>query len=743
MGITASCTYDTFLVEDNHANVTLSLSIGDEAVNVSRASVEDEGAENVIKTIELFFYGTNDVIYVPNEELSLNNGIISLSMLEEDFQKLGSSCQVYAIVNRVGDLPTDYSLASLRKMVISSSFVDENDALQAQESFVMDGLATVTCASNALTGTINVERVAVKVGLTLVNTAGNSTEELSVKEKRTVNGEEVEVTLWTATTGDVNISLRRGASSTYLGSTHYDENSEPIEEDYVYSVQPADVFSTAYTPLVTTVEGVSKYASFYTYPTNWENNENARTHIMLSVNWTKADGSKEKRLTYYEINVNPAAPFTERNNFYQIKQQISVLGSEEEDTPLELKNSSYNVVPWQTTAASTGSLSRPKYLMVEETTISLRNVETKRIYFSSSDPIDLINNDLTINWDYTKPSTAQVLTLAKYNNAQKSTLANGDIQYIVSNRGTPVVDKTTTTVSGVTNRIQGDYKVTITIHNANPNDANDRSYIEVNHPLKNLMDATSDYSRYFINFGVQHQGNDDYKETIKITQYPMLSIVADQNSSGPNETNGGDGYVFINGSNTSRTDWERVAGGLTNNTCPNRYIVSVSTLNNTDAGKNYIIGDPRTEDREITVNGRDLSNYLPADVNVNPKMISPEFMFASSYGQCPAFINKEKAERRCATYQEDGYPAGRWRLPSEAEVKYAIQLYKWGIIPQLFSENVNYWSANGKINGNGVNNGNSYYNGEQVAVRCVYDTWYWGTEHNAKSTKWTYKDTRD
>ena len=143
--------------------------------------------------------------------------------------------------------------------------------------------------------------------------------------------------------------------------------------------------------------------------------------------------------------------------------------------------------------------------------------------------------------------------------------------------------------------------------------------------------------------------------------------------------------------------------------------------------------------RKITINGTELTNYLPTALDVSANMISPEFMFASSYGACPSQMSKENAERRCATYQEDGYPAGRWRLPTEAEVKYAIQLKGWNVIPELFSSSMNYWSAHGKITGSAVNNGNT----NTAVVRCVYDTWYWGTEHTAGSTTYVYDDTRD
>ena len=41
---------------------------------------------------------------------------------------------------------------------------------------------------------------------------------------------------------------------------------------------------------------------------------------------------------------------------------------------------------------------------------------------------------------------------------------------------------------------------------------------------------------------------------------------------------------------------------------------------------------------------------------------------------------------RCAGYQEAGYPAGRWRVPTMAEINYIVQLSGWGVIPSLFSE---------------------------------------------------------
>lgn len=745
LGMMPSCTYDTIHVNglNENANVTLTLALGDQSLQVSRATVPDEAPENEIKTVDLYFYKAGDGESVSpkhvEEGLVPKEGKISFSMPVDNFNELFpndavTSCQVFAIVNRPATpngtnvkypkdtdnvLPTDKTVENLKNMVLYSDFAS------TQTSFVMhsintdeegeeiegsNGMVTINrTQTNGLNGTIPVKRVAAKIGLQLVYPEEAPTD---YQNKLLVyNGTVVE---WYAGVENVKISLRRGSSRAYLGTDDY-------------SAQSADIFSTAYTNLVTGTGDQAKYVSLYTYPTNWTQNENARTHLMLVVTWTKADNSEEKKETFYEINVNPAGSYTERNHYYQILQEISVLGSEEEEKPLILEDASYKVLQWQSTDGSSGSLSRPRYLMVEETAITLQNVATKKIYFNSSDPIEL--TDVEVLWNNTQPQVAVDLSMATKDHATPTELSNGDIQYVISN---------TAAVSGVANRIQGDYKVTITIHNAT--NEGDRSYIEVNHNLDNGMESTSDYTAYTINLSVAHQDDANYKENVKITQYPMLSIVADRNTDATDDNSNNDskGFVYINGSNSSNTGWMRV-NGLGLNTCTNRYIVSVSTLNE-GIGENYIIGDPRTTSRKITVDNNELSNYLPADVNSSAKLISPQFMLASSYGACPSQMTKEEAERRCATYQEDGYPAGRWRLPTEAEIKYAVQLFDWGVIPELFSSSMDYWSAQGKIDGASIENlGNS---GSGV-VRCVYDTWYWGTEHTPGSTTYVYDDTRD
>ena len=78
----------------------------------------------------------------------------------------------------------------------------------------------------------------------------------------------------------------------------------------------------------------------------------------------------------------------------------------------------------------------------------------------------------------------------------------------------------------------------------------------------------------------------------------------------------------------------------------------------------------------------------------------------------------ENAKRRCASYQENGYPAGRWRLPTKAEINFVLNLSNNGYIPALFDGT--YFDGSGK--GNTSSGGSS----SNYGVRCVYDLWFWG-----------------
>ena len=81
--------------------------------------------------------------------------------------------------------------------------------------------------------------------------------------------------------------------------------------------------------------------------------------------------------------------------------------------------------------------------------------------------------------------------------------------------------------------------------------------------------------------------------------------------------------------------------------------------------------------------------------------------------------------KRCASIQENGFPAGRWRLPTQGEISFIAQLSANGVFVKQFDDN--YWTANGVVQ---VKNNKVTPNptATKAYIRCVYDSWYWGDD---------------
>ena len=196
----------------------------------------------------------------------------------------------------------------------------------------------------------------------------------------------------------------------------------------------------------------------------------------------------------------------------------------------------------------------------------------------------------------------------------------------------------------------------------------------------------------------------------------------------------------------------------------NIYNITVTVL---PEGSNYVIGDPRTAKPDPQLNGkgnlresgyvlvanpegydfreggpgwsddivlspgkdintgdtRYLENYRPAESSDRTRyMVAPSYRVASKfggmeYGGAPYL----SAYYKCATYQEDGYPAGRWRLPTAAEIQFIASLQKQDFVTLFGSSK--YWSANGLVSGSGTYT--QAKEGDLALARCVYDSWYW------------------
>lgn len=104
-------------------------------------------------------------------------------------------------------------------------------------------------------------------------------------------------------------------------------------------------------------------------------------------------------------------------------------------------------------------------------------------------------------------------------------------------------------------------------------------------------------------------------------------------------------------------------------------------------------------------------------------VIAPAFKIASSRGKTQT-VSYDGAVGRCASYQENGYPAGRWRIPTPAEIEFIVTRSTNKDIPSLFDGG--YWAADKRYYSS---SDNEFHEGTSNRyVRCVYDVWYWGED---------------
>ena len=112
-------------------------------------------------------------------------------------------------------------------------------------------------------------------------------------------------------------------------------------------------------------------------------------------------------------------------------------------------------------------------------------------------------------------------------------------------------------------------------------------------------------------------------------------------------------------------------------------------------------------------------------------------------------LSRANARRRCAALQDNGYPAGRWRVPTVGEMYFFKMLYKKGILPDLFPNTRAYWTAQylAKFEFEDGDDNRSkqmrdirpYPNDDLPShkfVRCVYDDWYWVRQDDKDKDKW-------
>lgn len=546
-------------------------------------------------------------------------------------------------------------------------------------------------------------------------------------------------------------------------------------------------------------------APFYTYPEQWMYGSEEEPYLKLAIPWDRDAGVSDNGLNfgtthkiYYYRVYCPAtaidisnAQFL-RNNWYKVILNVGILGSETDGGEMVI-NGNYYVVDWQERETGSGGegtgindsdkeaeIKGARYLFLNEQNFIMYNLEDLMIPYVTSDPC-IIEDFEAKKYDFSGSQKDSLITTSP-------AAWNMDVSLV-------------TTATG--------------------------AHISFNHPLNNDT-STSDYdvSPYKISFTIRHKDDPSYAKEVTIEQRPAIMIDMETNSD-TDKTNHGNAFVngaggahdplyYTYGSNSFYDYYVDSQGNVYNRsgsgrTQPKFYLGSapgVGTSSNSNynmilietsvlpSDSEYMLGDPRKQSVDnlnntdwpanasnavasawsrsatsVQGSSRYLSYYYPTNPdNAANNIIAPKFRIASSWGATQP-MRYADAFRRCASYQEDGYPAGRWRLPTVAEIQYIAKLNTDGKITRLLGsgdtsgtngESTNYWCNSGyMVVYNGVNsdwpsNGNKIPSPEigtanpdattdksTYYVRCVYDDWYWddytiGTTDVSTVTKTTF-----
>lgn len=692
----------------------------------------------------------------------------------------GATCRVYALANlsdeEIATLGKTPTVAAMKELRVSSEF----DTQQVQESFVMSGDATVTYnidASGKKTAVGNVQLVRSAAKITL-----NIKLPESYKDPGTGN-------IWepiaSPATGAMRVLLNNGVKNSRVLVPQ--EGYDFKDEDY-FSITTADATYGFVDNRVNNSEYPNKQkVPFYTYPNRWENTpgERHRTVLTLIVPWHNTTTDTYQTF-YYRVPVTPAEmPGLVSNHSYQIDLNVGMLGSAMPETPVEITGN-YRVVDWARETIDV-NIKDYRYLVVSPTTYRMDNAEDFTLNFYSSHPVEV--DDITMTYQrfsyITETGNSEMGTVVYFPTSKEV------IDRSVTPDGIKMVEYSEN-ITTAPNSKQYSFSLKHKLEVWTPLDKD--GIIVPQTGYRNLSDTTniqnsiqkylrSDspepaYSPYTFKVTLRHKDNPEFKASFTVVQYPAMYIQADKNPGGEYRTSplssSSFGYVFVNPEYTPAgrfipaywTNSSDLGGvhGITSNATnknPNMYVINLTALSGNY--ESYIIGDPRALNVNNNLVGnpgqltavasptiqdwaveaealynesnqkRRLQWYYPTQEGSSTRnMIAPKIRVASSYGVCNNGTSTQNLRRRCASYQEQGFPAGRWRVPTYSEVEFIVKLSTKGIIPLLFTKGATYLTAQGFVRVEDDDKGSIALltNTTSGTVRAVYDEWYWEKETN-------------
>lgn len=752
----------------------------------SRATEPDVDAlnENLIQTAVVCLYPSDNPSDQPAFIQKFTNvgrttGKVRISLNSAVRNRLfpagATKCSAYVIANppEGTEVTTAMTFDRIRQLAVSADFATS----AVQPSFAMDGATTDITISNpgadneSAAGSVDLVRCASKINL-----AVNVIESLTV-------GDDENKQVWTSQPSSMLALITDGVQRSQFGSMSY----EPVDGDY-YSTSTSAADESHRGRGFTKTSGEYPYvlgSPFYTFPNKWDPTlpYDHQTYMTLIVPW-RLEGETQYRNCYYTVPVLRGNEIG-RNVSYRVNLKINMLGSFTPDEPLELTDLSYTAVDWGIVNTDV-NIADSRYLVVDQNAFSINNESGITIPVYTSHPTEVKEVTLTyFRYNTTAQGFEKAITITPAQYEASPAASDGSKIYTYSFHNSTEAEPYSSVSFDhplvVWNPYNGN--TLVEIENLSSETAvNNAIKTITNYRISNPKEAA--YSRYIAKITIVHsdkKGQPDesaYTQQLTVTQYPQMYITSTTNYYSADGASGELGNTFVNGNQASMINnytyyegWCRVYGlypsTSTTNSNPNQYVINVTQLN---LEENYIIGDPRvseytdlygwktwttgwrpvtthyfgeagsqapqnnwTEAKDMSGETRRLTYYYPSDESPSKaRWIAPAFRVASSYGVCEPNNSYAADKARCAGYQEMSKPAGRWRIPTVAEIEFIMKLSQDGKIPVLFNTSTQYMSAQGPVETSDL----ATYGylrtpsstTDNAAVRCVYDEWYWGDD---------------
>jgi len=689
--------------------------------------------ENLLDTVNVFFYkneadsNTNAVhcvqmVLPPNSQSIVTVNIpLNIFEVERIFGPVPSipapaTAKVYVIANAthparsaLNQIMTNASAATpsyTGTSIKSLKYLEINKygpyISQTEPSFVMDGSAVVTLTADrtTVTGHVKMNRSACKIRLFITE----------IEEVTTPDG------TWIPQPQYMRLFIFNGTRKTRIDETLFPYTPNP--EDYFTIRGNNMILARTLSRMPADTTQALQYwfntIPYYSYPYHIDPTSGLDpTSLVLVLPWLcPIAGHSHSHNTYYQIPLGDPqhGPNLQRNAYYQIYITVGMLGNFEETDPLQIPFSLI-IADW-TTAKIEAEIREFKYLTVDRNYAELINQHSGIFNYSSSSPVSVKINSITY-MNYSQNNFQQISVPITGNGGTSHTITENRIVHPPGQIAQSFTDI---------------YKVSVEPGNI----------IKFE---RNIPDGV--FTMSTINFTVTNE--DGFSETIVIEQYPPIYLTGEKSFVASNygsvivygyRSKSGTSYDLIYDDQNGKLGAVQRFGGVTGtgtNNNQNQYNIHVGSL---AAGflsgdnRSYAIGDPRVNLSEASAPAG-LHNYNTS-VTLNQyrktrtgdeasDMIAPVYKVASSYGKT-TYMSFAQAEKRCAAYQENGYPAGRWRVPTEAEIWFIANRSNAGVFPTLFDGR--YWASSGRYYDSSAN---SFGTGTaERAVRCVYDVWYWG-----------------